>query len=231
MSGIGYNSGAEYSGANTNTMPPDPARLYSESGSVAFRSTDGMSRATDPAKRRVFAAVAACQRCGAPFRACRADARKYCGVPCYSAVRAEGRGGQFWPKVDKSGECWTWTGYVNQSGYGRFYLSTEKRATMAHRFAYEQIVGPIPEGLTLDHLCRNRGCVNPAHLEPVTNRENVLRGVGLPAVNAAKTACFRGHPFTPENTRIMGGKRTAGWRQCRACRLIWQRDYRRATAG
>lgn len=84
---------------------------------------------------------------------------------------------QFWEKVNKTDSCWLWTGGVGR-GYGIFYRGADRGGsfTVAHRYAYEALVGPIPAGLTLDHLCRVRGCVNPAHLEPVTQAENVRRG-------------------------------------------------------
>lgn len=121
---------------------------------------------------------------------------------------------RFWSKVDRSEPdgCWLWLAHRSPGGYGRFAVTRTHRV-QAHRFAYEQIVGPIPDGLTLDHLCRTRACVNPVHLEPVTNRENIIRGDTLPAANLAKTVCHRGHDFTPENTRIVA----SGARDCRTC--------------
>lgn len=99
-------------------------------------------------------------------------------------------------------------------GYGQFWANGKNRR--AHRVAFELLVGPIPEGQTLDHLCRVRACVNPAHLEPVPVRENLLRGVGVCASNVRKDTCKHGHPFTPDNTYRFGPEQR--WRSCRTCR-------------
>lgn len=96
---------------------------------------------------------------------------------------------QFWVRVDKTDACWSWLGDRTPYGYGRF--SFRGRAVAAHRFAYELLRGPIPDGLVIDHLCRVKHCVNPAHLEPVTQRENVLRGESIPAQYARRTHCER----------------------------------------
>lgn len=114
--------------------------------------------------------------------------------------------------IDPSTGCWLWTGFVEPSGYGRMTYGGQQ---LAHRISYEHFVGPIPAGLQLDHLCRVRNCVNPEHLEPVTARENTLRGEAPAALNARKTHCIRGHEFTPENTYVQSG----GGRGCVACRL------------
>lgn len=119
---------------------------------------------------------------------------------------------RFWSKVDASGDCWLWLGSITANGYGQTSVGGRRQA--AHRYAYEQTVGPIPNGLQLDHLCRVHACVNPDHLEPVTNRENVLRGVGTSAVNARKTHCIHGHPLSGDNLMVYGS-----WRKCRTCWL------------
>jgi len=108
------------------------------------------------------------------------------------------------------GECWTWLGPLGETGYP--YGTHEGRVRRMHRVVYELLVGPIPDGLQLDHLCRNRSCVNPEHLEPVTGRENKLRGDTVNARNAHKTHCDHGHLLSGRNVAVYQGKR-----QCRAC--------------
>jgi hypothetical protein len=110
--------------------------------------------------------------------------------------------------------CWIWTGYIKPEGYGEVHRGGRKM--YAHRLSYETFVGPIPEGLQLDHLCRNRACISPLHLEPVTSRENTMRGENWSAKKARQTHCINGHEFTPENTSI----RRNGSRRCRACDAI-----------
>jgi hypothetical protein len=122
------------------------------------------------------------------------------------------------PKSGMRGECWPWPMFVAPNGYGR-----AARNEQAHRWVYERLRGPIPEGMTIDHLCRNRSCVNPWHLEPVTMRENTLRGTSISAINAAKTKCKRGHPFDSGNTRI----NRDGSRACRTCERERMRRVRR----
>ena len=131
---------------------------------------------------------------------------------------------RFWAKVEKTETCWLWQGALGRGGYGNF--SATKRSTInAHRFAYESLIGPIPEGLVLDHLCRVRRCVNPQHLRVVSPRINVLAGVALSAQNARKDRCQHGHPFDEANTRYYLTKRGLT-RQCRACHREYERDRR-----
>lgn len=121
--------------------------------------------------------------------------------------------------------CWLWVGAMNSGGYGSF--SMNGKSIKPHRFAYERYVGPIPAGLDLDHLCRVRCCVNPAHLEPVARQENALRGARLGTygkANRAKTHCARGHPFVPENLKRVRGR---NGRMCRVCDLENKRRYYR----
>ena len=131
---------------------------------------------------------------------------------------------RFWPKVRAiSSGCWEWQSTKSSAGYGYFYA--HPKSVPAHRFAYELLVGPIPDRLTLDHLCRNRACVNPLHLEPVTLHENILRGVGISARHARQTHCKNGHPYDLFNTHI--GPDNS--RRCRMCNMLWKRARRRTS--
>lgn len=120
-------------------------------------------------------------------------------------------------KIQADAECWIWTAKRTSEGYG--HVKFNGRTRSAHRTAYELLVGPIPEGLVLDHLCSTPPCVNPAHLEPVTQAENIRR-----AAPARKTTCVNGHPYTPENTYFRPGK-SEGRRDCRACIRDRVRQY------
>lgn len=128
---------------------------------------------------------------------------------------------RFWAKVQKTESCWLWAASLHGGGYGQFFWDGRKQ--LAHRLAYELLVGPIPEDLTIDHLCRVRRCVNPSHMEPVTRAENVLRGVGIAAQRARQTSCTHEHPFTPENTYFT----PKGTRVCIACRRLGDRKRQR----
>lgn len=122
---------------------------------------------------------------------------------------------RFWSKVEVGHPlgCWLWVAADNGVGYGAFWDGN--RQVSAHRWAYEALVGPIPEGLVLDHLCRTRHCVNPDHLEPVTPRENVMRGNTLAAKRASQVSCHRGHPYDEKSTDSADGRR-----RCRACKKM-----------
>ena len=133
---------------------------------------------------------------------------------------------RFWSKVDKSEGCWLWTAHRNQKGYGIFWFSKPKRGVSAHRFAYELASGPIPDGLQLDHLCRNPTCVRPDHLEPVTALENTRRG----RKGVLYTACAQGHAMTSSNTLVHNTKRGVS-RKCRQCQALANRAYRARLAG
>lgn len=117
--------------------------------------------------------------------------------------------------------CLEWRGWQTRNGYGQVKTATGEIARV-HRLAYEAFVGPIPEGFVVDHLCRNRKCWNPSHLEAVTQRTNVMRGEGLAAVNASKDSCDAGHLFDEANTYL----RPEGGRACKTCRRSYRAAYR-----
>ncbi len=125
---------------------------------------------------------------------------------------------RFLDKICIQDTCWLWTGAPNAAGYAMLYMSptNKPRVDYAHRFSYRLFIGPIPVGLDLDHLCRVRHCVNPDHLEPVTRKENIHRGLR----GVLKTHCIRGHAFDEENTVL-----TSQGRQCRVCNKMRARKY------
>jgi len=120
------------------------------------------------------------------------------------------------------GDCWIWDGWIDRLGYGGIGGGNTKHIK-AHRFFYEHHRESIPEGMTIDHLCRNRRCVNPEHLEVVSSYVNKLRAIRVRRAKSAKTHCFRGHEYTPENTMQKTG--ILGGRECRICRAA--RDHNR----
>lgn len=132
---------------------------------------------------------------------------------------------RFWAKVnaEDGAACWNWKATVSEWGYGQFYLAGKLR--YAHRVAYEYCIGPVPPGMQVDHLCLNKRCVNPAHLEPVSGAEN-RRRVGRIAAQVSKTHCLRGHELSGDN--LCPYQKAFGKRSCLAC--IKLRAQRRAAA-
>lgn len=163
-----------------------------------------------------------CIKCATDYPT-RHSRQRYCSLLCWATKSIEER---FWNKIVKSDTCWIWMGQITDDGYGCAF--DKGKEIKAHRLSYELNVGPIPDGLEIDHTChtcknckggvtcRHRRCVNPDHLEPVTRVENVRRGVSFSAVNSRKTHCKRGHPLCAENVYFYNNGR---YRSCRTCAL------------
>ncbi len=142
-------------------------------------------------------------------------------MPTASLLRDEKDLARIFRKIEIA-DCWEWTGCLDTSGYGK--LTFRRRQLGVHRVIWLLLVGVIPTGLTIDHLCRNRRCCNPDHLEPVPHRVNVSRGHGISVINAMKTHCKYGHEFTEENTIRV--RTRAGNRHCRTCQARRLQEHR-----
>lgn len=168
-----------------------------------------------------------CLSCGGPIirnpRRSRAEfaKAKYCSRECRDTGRPGFNARLFESRYEETGGCWIWNGQIDRHGYGVYNHQG------AHRVSYEHHVGPIPPGMTIDHVCFNPPCVNPAHLRPMSNEDNARRQRSTLA-----ETCINGHPWTPENTYYRPGS-TEGRRACRACNRIQTAKYlakRRAAA-
>ena len=134
-----------------------------------------------------------------------------------------------WRTRWKLPDCMDWWGFIQRDGYGSVFRNGV--TIPVHRAAYEYVNGPIPEGLVIDHLCRNRSCVNPDHMEPVTRKTNTLRGTSPMARNARKRRCHKGHWFTPENTTVRRSVQGGLYRVCKRCKILADREFTRKKFG
>jgi HNH endonuclease len=160
-----------------------------------------------------------CEQCGATFFTWPVHIRKgngrFCSRGCASRSKTlVSLADRVWPKVRKTDGCWFWFGAHHVLGYGQIQRGRRGQGSaQAHRVVYELVIGAIPAGLELDHLCRQPSCVRPDHLEPVTPAENKRRALSVSNLNAVKATCNQGHPFDDANTYV----RKEGHRMCRTC--------------
>lgn len=164
-----------------------------------------------------------CDNCRQVFRKGK-RLQRYCSVACYGHAKSLDVETRFWGHVEKTATCWLWTGSIGTRGYGFIHVRElgKSRTILVHRYAYILHSGSIPARQTLDHLCRIRHCVNPAHLEVVSRWENVRRGNTITGNNMRKIVCKHGHVFDTENTYIDKN----GGRHCLACQEHRDRAYK-----
>lgn len=153
-----------------------------------------------------------------------AATKRFCSKKCRFAFSKTLWRKRFFQRINIEDGCWIWKGVITPRGYASFYyqINGVNKIISCHRAAYMDFIGSIPAGLTLDHLCRNKSCVNPSHLEPVTMRENILRSESPPARNHRKVFCQKQHEFSPQNTYV----RDDGQRECRICKRAIQTVWR-----
>lgn len=194
MTLIGINAVAEMCG-----VTPTVIRSWCAAGYLSHTRTAGNTRRFDDS---VIRRLIECGQAPHPDR-----------LRCYPLIR------RLWANTTPSADgCWLY-GSLNANGYGQISDNSRGRRTrLAHRLMYELVIGAVPEGLQLDHLCRNRACVNPWHLEPVTCRENLRRGVGWSGRNARKTHCVHGHPLAGDNLTVVAYVTAGGPQQGRECK-------------
>lgn len=190
--------------------------------STARDGLDGRCKTCASARRQAVASTKAERACAVDGCVKLAGSKRHCSMHATRLYRTGSLDSpslspqeRFFANVDAEGDCWLWTGRLGVGGYAYVGMRVDGtwKNLRAHRASYEMLVGPIPNGLQLDHLCRIRHCVNPDHLEPVTCKENVRRGFGVAAQLRQRTRCRNGHEFSPENTRVESG----GSRRCLLC--------------
>lgn len=208
------------------SFDPCGREAHSKGLCAAHYSQQARGRPLSPIREQIRSSEG-CQLCGGPYLAkglCSKCYQRATYKPRYRPSLRE----KIEARLDTTGECWLWMGAKDTGGYG--LIGHQGRKCLKVHRAYLAAIGlPVPEGMTVDHLCRVHACCNPDHLEVVTHRENVLRGVGPTAANAAKTHCIRGHEFTPENTYSPPTR--PHHRQCRECIRIRCRQRRAEQKG